>query len=358
MSHLDDIRSKLLEPAIQSGDAVNLEKASAAWKAVAEAAKLEAEAVKLGDEAVKLKADKKKVDLEAENIGKAARQEGLRFWLSILVPIITAAGVIGTLTVQMRQLQENSRIQQEANEATQWREALQSAQLPKPIASVPGTILLKSFLHSTRYRGQAREISLTLLGFIGDRDTFENLFSGVVETTDWTNYQDIVHTSRRLYDRYHEVDDQVKAGVPTGFNVPPKVLLPILQDELVIVGRGLERFLREHRRPSGAILDLKHGNFSSQHFSHLDFSQASITDTVIGNSTVDGADFSDITEFEDSVWSQTAWWRAEKSNVILLDYLIQNYPFDPKAEYSGRVPSQEEYCSGTQRLGKKAPSCP
>src|SRR5205823_11257884 len=81
---------------------LSLELAST-WKAVAEA---------------------EKVETEIANAGKAARFEKLKFWIPIIVSLVSTGALVATVIFQVFQFRENTRLNREAAEDTQWREAL------------------------------------------------------------------------------------------------------------------------------------------------------------------------------------------------------------------------------------------
>ncbi len=351
MSRLDEIKSKLLDPAVAASDLETVQKASSAWQAAAEAEKLEAEAMNLEEE-------REKVKTETQNIGALARGERQRFWIGVLVPLITGLGVIATLSVQIYQVNQNTKLQREASEATQWRNALQSLRLPTGLASRPGTTLVKSFLSSPSYQAQARGVILSLLLSLADVDEFEDFFRGIMDTTDWDNYQDVTRLSRRLAERYAELTNPGEGNKPPRTNIPPEVLQAALNREISIVGNALAQFLREHPdRPGNVRLDLGGANFSWQDLSNANLRGAILTDAVIAHSTVKGSDLRDVSEAGESLWTGTAWWRANKISPQLVEYLISKHSFDPKAPYYKDSSTMSEYCSAVASLGGKDPAC-
>src|SRR5437868_14202573 len=101
------IKDKLVDPAIESGDLAVLKKASSIWKTAAEA---------------------ESTEREIAHSSTKERTEKVRFWVPILVPLLTAIALIATLLLQMRQYQENVQQAAQSAEENAWREVLKGAQ--------------------------------------------------------------------------------------------------------------------------------------------------------------------------------------------------------------------------------------
>lgn len=350
MSHLEDIKKKFLDPAMTTSDPAELEKASALWRSAAEAEKLEQETAK--------------VRLETASISRVARYESQRFWVSVLVPIISAAAVVGALWVQVYQVNLNSRLQRESNEAQNFRESLKMISSREPDTRTAGGMLISAVLQSRTYGATARQITIGLLSQLVDVSTFTVLFQNVMATTDWYNVKDVAHLSRTVTERYKSEQERVQTSEKAAARVrktaetDPAVLIPALDEEMIIVGKGLAQFLRAHpKRASDVELDLSGTNLSWQDLSNINFKDAILNQTWILNSDVRGSDFTDVEAFEGSVWTGTAWWLAKKISGKLLAYVSEQYGFNWNDKYFRDNVNTEVYCKELARLGSKDKEC-
>jgi hypothetical protein len=64
-----------------------------------------------------------------------------------------------------------------------------------------------------------------------------------------------------------------------------------------------------------------------------------------------GANFSEIVNYDDSSWKETAWWNAGKMDIKLIDYLEKNWPFKPSNKYADdQTHDDQTYKDAVSRL--------
>jgi hypothetical protein len=363
MSRLEHMKD-LWDRARTDLDLSALEKATAIWRSSAEAEKLE---------------------LESSNLKRAGRSESVRFWVPVLASIITSAALVGTLLFQIRQFKENVRLQTEATEDTQYREMLKEIENPQMVHGAVGIPFLTTFLESPRYGGQARKVAINMLQGIAIYDSFRSLFDPIANKTDWSNYRDIVRLDGLIYEEWShwdgdvdrmgkeekELPKQAKSGasVSVGRSLPPggapvpfgpgrQLSLSQVRDiteqkrrALVHCEDFLITFLKKDR-PRGLILDLSGAlpvYLGGEDLSGFDLRGAILTDVVFDRSKLEGANLSDVSQFDDSGWDSVAWWRAAAISPPLLAYLKKNFQYSSDAKYDPPA-TLEDYDKEVVRL--------
>jgi hypothetical protein len=342
MSKQSLIKEKFIDPAVASGDLGTLEKATAIWKTTVEAQKYERD---IAD------SDSKK------------RSEKVRFWIPILVPLISSAALIATLIFQVIQFRENTRMMTNTAEDTSWREVLNRAKNTKGPEMVFSMTLIKGFLDSERYSVPAREISVTILARLTDADAFGILFPEIMNRTDWSNINDITRIGAGLNRAQRflaKASDSIsKRDIPDimagGMN-DPKLLREGVINNLELTADAVINFLKLNgkNRENTDIIDLTDFQFAAKDLSNIDFSGSILRYTDYNKCTVKGALFNNIHDFEGSNWESTAWWRANGIDQRLLDYLEREFPYKVNVKYpNDTTNSLGDYSAAIDHLRSK-----
>lgn len=364
MSRLDHTKD-LWDQAKLALDLPKLEKATAIWHSAAEAEKLE---------------------LESSNLRRTTRSESARFWIPVVATIISSTALVGTLIFQIGQFKENTRLQTEAAEESQYRQALTSIQNPEGIHGAVAIPLLATFFDSSRYGKQSREVALNITKGIVDYDSFRSLFEPIARKTEWSNYQDVVRVEAILYDRWQGWRDALdtlkklqkttpKKGSPS---VLPEVGMADLAKEPTLMrGPGpplslseaqhykeqtekellrcedvLVQLLKRTQRPQDLVIDLSGPSavyLGGKDLSRLNLRGAVLTEVVFSTSKLDGADLWKVSEFDQSEWEDVAWWRVARLSRPLLEYLKKEFPYSQKGKYD-KPATQDEYEKELARL--------
>lgn len=327
---------------------------------------------------------------ETEKLERERDADGWKFWVTVLAPLITAAALIATLVVQGRQFaanmeiqnantriqNENSKLQRESKEDEQYREALKTIQRTDMLYGITGIPLIKSFLDSPRYQTQTREVVVGLLPGVRRKDHFESLFDAVASKTDWKNFSDLVKVSAGLEREWARGSDYISSvqklpperqprptfglvGRTEGDRPAPTSPISIEESEKLlraieghqrITSGAIARFLRQPR-PQGAVIDLTHASLWKADFSGVDLSGAILTGTAIIAVDLRAADLSRVTEFVDSRWANTAWWRAKAMSRELVNALHECCAFSRSEIYENdKTKSRIEYENEVKRL--------
>jgi len=128
-------------------------------------------------------ADANKAQVEAENHVGELRLERLKSWSSLLVPVVSLLTLVGTIVFQAFQLQQQTRAAYRQNEDAEWRDLIgplrgSSTNYASDI-TVPSR--LQPFLGSERYRDQARNLAVRLMGNLTNVNTFVELYNLTVK---------------------------------------------------------------------------------------------------------------------------------------------------------------------------------
>lgn len=318
MSNQSLIKEKFIDPAVASGDLGTLEKAAAIWKTTIEAEKCE---------------------LDIADSASKKRSERVRFWIPILVPLISSVALIATLIFQVIQFRENARMMADTAEDTSWREVLNRAKETKGPNAIFSMTLIKGFLDSYRYGNAAWEISISMLGHMGDPDAFGVLFPELMSRTGWKDLNDIIRIGASL-NRFY-------CAIPVNAVGDDRIKKDSLSQNMDVVGNAVVKFLKDNqqsKKNTSTPVDFSGFQFGTKDLSNLDFSGFILGGTAFYRCTVAGAVFSDVGDFEGSDWAETAWWRAKKIDKRLLDYLEREFPYKENVKYpNDTTKSPEEY---------------
>jgi hypothetical protein len=325
-------------------------------------------------------ADKSALDaLDAQR-----KSEVLRFWIPVLAPTVTAFALIATLAIQMYQIRANAIAQESVAEDVAWRDATKNLTVASGAGIPIGLHQLRPFLKSLKYGRITRELIITLIAET-DSASFAIVLPDVLRDTTWTNFADITRLERGLDSAWTRAtnarrDAQVALDAITAETDRPFGHTDRLrnaqqqlaaaqerQDDIVgnlgATARGIADFIRvmKQTRPNGD-LDLRNAGLLDADFSKLELYSVNLSDVILrrvdvskscicSTITVD-AELSP-SSFAESVWTGTAWWRADEVSPALLNYLEHSYPYDSKVRYAGGLATAGEYASALQRLHSK-----
>lgn len=383
MNRLEHVR-KLWDKALQDSDLNALQQTSTIWQSTAGA---------------------ERTDAELRNVRKVARSEAVRFWISVLAPLISAAALVGTLIFQIHEFSENARLQREAAEDAQYRDALKTIQDPHTMNAEIGFPEFESFFDSPRYGKQVYQIAISLLPHTTEPGSFDSLFAVVASHTDWNNFSDVIGVSAGLLRSWRGWDRNVKKleeakrrmadsttahshpvpsptnsrgvpappippppGQPFGSQQPSEPYLHTEQEDLNLeqvrnirssveselkkTSDFLAHFLKQHH-VQAAHLDFSGAYIASEDLAGVDLGAALLKDTDFDYDDVQGTNLGSVSLFEGSSWDSTAWWRAAQVNAPLLEYLKKYFPYSPKSNYR-RPETLLDYQKELSRLARSA----
>ncbi len=327
---------------------------------------------------LKYTSEAEKAQVETRNITRNASTEAFRFYVPVIAPLVSAMAIVGALVFQAIQFRETSRLQADtvkiqrqtvelqakSAEDTAWREALKTlTQSPTVMSGVTGTTLLSAYLSSGSHVEEARSISLSLLGDLQFFNIFSPLFAAVMKATPENKALEVLaDLSFRLREIYLRLDTAANDMRPR-----PNPALPTLIDQngkdfpnplfardqvgrqLTLVCDTVVRTLKEVKQipQSSQTLGLTLWDCD---MSGVDFATLGLIGANIQGTSLVGADLGRVTEYQNSNWSNTAWWRAKRIEKELLRYLTRTYPFSTKGQYSGQE-TKTEYDLNLERLG-------
>lgn len=348
------------QKARESGSPSDMEHAASVWKLAAEAEKNWAEA-----------------STQRSNL----RQEGLKSWAQILVPLISILTLAATLLTQTMQ----QRATQEAQEDTAWRTAIANFS-PRSgpqtrIAGLMAQVQLKPFMRSARHKQEATELARLILPEIADPEIFADLFNAI----EWHDLDEMVRVNRSLLHLLNESDDHLKRlsqaagepaprGVPAGFDpsmqrIPDstfpglkgptiKELMESQRDEIFqtvtfvcdkMAAASRARTLRTEK------LDLNNTYFYNCDLSQVHWDGAILSNSGFVSVNLKGAHFSNVTAIEGSSWDNSDWWDAEEISQPLLKKLMDEYyPGSDNDKAPVHAPTKAQYIESLRQLCQTA----
>jgi uncharacterized protein YjbI with pentapeptide repeats len=350
MDELDVIEKKALEQAMSAADLKDRAQALEIAKTVTEKRKMMKETEKIG--------------LDAREASVEFKFARTKYWAAAVTPILAVFLTGAALVVQSRQFSDSAKRQIDANEESQWRDAIKNVSFKDPGATLVSAFGMHSFFDSPRYSTQARTIAATLLPHVDNPDGFDNVFFDLLDTANTSNQGHVVAIAKTLFNSQLDLfrfNVLVNRPTPVDF----QALREMLGDDdppdfvqtdstsrrqaaasawmLDSISDGLNNmWINKNAMPKGA--DLGGIVFERGQFNELDFSDANLqggalyhaefkganfagaafTRKLVSNVTLDGANLSRIEDFAESKWEYSNWWKAKCISKELLEYLEKN----------------------------------
>jgi len=351
---LDTIEKKALEQAVSLDDLESRAKAFEIAKAVSETRKLRSET--------------EKITSDAEGASLERKSAKTRYYVTIGTTISAAVLAALTLGFQISQLVSTIKLQTdaqnlqiEANEESQWRDAVKTLSNPgTPLASA---FEMSSFFYSKHHSMQARNIAATLLPTLDNADAFDTVLFDMLDYDDASNGRHIVAISRTVFrsqlDLYRinvGMKQQLGLDFPTlnkilGDDEPPEfiqqdatsrkrastaawmldsvsgALLDLWVTKKATPGKDLGEVVLENGKFDGldfSHIDLRGGAFYNASFKGASFVGADFRRRLISNADLGQADLSGVVSLAESKWEVTNWWEAKCLSQQLFDYLENN----------------------------------
>jgi len=340
--------------------------------------------------------------IEAAKLRKLERKEKtetLRFYLPIVVPLLSAVAVFGALVFQAIQFKKSIEIQRETinvqkdtaaiqrsmteeqkrtAEDAAWREAVKTFNMANPnlVSSHSNNAILKGFLKAGDHKEDARNLAVEILALTIDQDLFADLFHAVFDTSSapaeandetWNTIQKTTEINRRLKTRFFEYNDVSnsmfgKTGPRPQWSIRtietnrgllklnPENVKYQLGIEIDMVSNLLATYLRLPRSEARERVDLADSALSDCDVSGVNLRGAVLDYVYIYNVKLEDADLSEITKFTKSNWDNTAWWHAKSVGSELLNYLKTSYPYSKKTYNGSITTSEDDYNQNISRL--------
>lgn len=316
-----------------------MDKATQAFKAIAEVEQSRAEARKLALEESKLRYD-------LDHGPQRDRSERTKAYISLLVPILTTAILAATLILQGYQFTQSEKHKQEATEDAQWNDAIKT--ISASIKLAPSAAILSPFLKSERYGDRARAKADDLMKGSDDPQLFADLFRSVYQPLEWKNLPAVLGLDQTLKQSVYQLAPKQEHGdTLTGIE---QSKLDYSLGAIKEIGAAIAPVLR-NPRPNNATLSLREA-----YFIDCDWRQVSLVGANLDNAwfirvNLEGADLGGITEFTGAHFDLTAWWDAYRIAPDLLEHLLKENPYNPLAAYyADRRASREQYEAAVARL--------
>jgi hypothetical protein len=325
----------------------------------------------------------RKLKFEARNASTEARFARTRFWASTITPVLAlvVTGFTFVLTVRTQnrqfaattraqgdQFQKTADSQHEANEDSQWKDALAKVSFRDSESALVGALAMEGFFGKGRYQGQARSIAAASLPMVRNVAAFDQIVTVIEGLSTQENQFDLSEISQMISFAQRERLGMVGAATARGAKVPPFLkydIVSIETDPTLISKKDQQRskvaaweldtvshFLKvlwtdpkKNATPVGQNLTAV--VLEDETFDNLDFSKANLRaavlyaasfrkckfrganfrDALIQKVMLDGADLSEVTEVDGSVWQADAnWWNAACVSPTLLEHLKRTDP--------------------------------
>jgi hypothetical protein len=332
----------------------------------------------------KLMAEAQKRSAEAAAQTRMVRQEGLKNWAALLVPLLSVLTLAVILWSQIQQQRESLRSREDGEwlaVINEFRSASTATNAPTIEGLLP-QVRLKPFMKSPIYGDQANQLARLLLPRIADPDGFRDLFAAV----EWHDLNQMLNVDRglnRLYDYLGRERRKLEASdsraVPAGASPGPAAAAGGTRGRSAIdprveqlssdqgnissqtsyVCKRIGDMARSGKLPSTG-LDLDDCWFNYCDLSRVDWNGATLNGTLFQHVNLEGARFADVTEVENLDIANTAWWQAAELSPSLLKALMEN--FDPGTETQRELtekPTKPAYVARVTQLCKTAKmNCP
>ena len=300
------------------------------------------------------------------------RASAVNAWAPLLTLVATVVVAAVTLIYQ-------GKLQREASEDAQWREALKSVSFADQASSQAGIFAMQGFFSSPRYAAQARTIASVLLTNVANVNAFDEVMSRMGPHTDSSNFEDLSSIAQTLgfaqRARFHIEGAASSENTPflaadvTSIAVNPKDLDGDKEQQTKIAAWEIDSASQTLRRvwtnpdsqkrlkPTGWTLTgvvLENANFDDLDFTKANFNfgilynasfkgarfnNATLKDVYVSKVALDGADFSGVTVYDGSRWEDSNWWNAKCVPQNLLDYLLKVDPHPLTPQEKSKVVS-------------------
>jgi hypothetical protein len=239
-------------------------------------------------DALKKRKEIEKLLIDIENAKASLGLERFKTFAAILVPVMAAITVLGTVYLGFAQISAKSDSDEDAN----WRQTISSLQTGKSSGDISPHVatLLKPFLDSPRYRTLAIGVTIDELPRVRDVGTFETLFTSA--------FRDI-RSSSKLCD-------------------PIATILRTTDHKLL-----LQKFSSNQKVPARIPLDNIY--FERCDFSNIDFSDADLTASAFDWVALDNANLTHLDDPSKYLWAGNIWWKAKAIDGKLLQILIAQF---------------------------------
>ena len=350
MDALDAIERNALEQAMAATDLKDRAQAVEIAKAVSEKRKMIEET--------------KKISLDADEASREKRFARTTHWAATVTPLFAVFLTGAALVLQSQQFSASAKLQIDANEESQWRDAMKNVSFKDPGATLVSAFGMHSFFDSSRYSTHAQIVAATLLPHVDNPDGFDNIFFDLIDTANTANQAHIIAIAKTLFNSQTDLfrvnvlpnlpkllDSQTLKEM-LGDDDPPGFIQQDAMSRrqaaanawmLDSASDGLnELWVGKKAMPQSADLSgvvLENGNFGGLDFSNAilqggalynaDFTSAKFTGAVfrrklVSDAVLDGADLSGVVDFAESKWERSDWWKARCISQELLDYLEKN----------------------------------
>jgi hypothetical protein len=315
---------------------------------------------------VKTSAEANKSEIDALNAKSQLRQENLKAWSAILVPLFSLLALMFTVGIQALQLEASRQQQFQQLEAsrqqdvdTQWRAFLDTVKNDtkesptRIISDVTFPSRLKSFIHSKVYSADVVEVARKLLGNVVDQNGFGELLRIIYPVEEKIPLSDLVDISRELritsdnsYANCAELSQgiqlpAIQRGNVCNFIYPgdqTDALITNLSDKqkaakLTILRQNISVLTNEEVKISNLIANrarkmdnASNVDLSSGFILQTDFSGIDLTGSDISDSTFDRVDLFESklkpSKYNNVQMFGSNWWEANEIDQNLLQTLV------------------------------------
>lgn len=323
-----------------------------------------------------------KLSAEAESQASVLKQENIKNWAQILVPLLSVLTLGVTLIGQT--IQQNDA--RKSREDLEWRNAVgefKTTGNPKTmIAGLLPQVRLKPFLKSKDYGEQANQLARLVLPTMGDFDAFTDLFESIT----WNNLDEMLIVNRtlnRLDNEYLEainiLEEREKAAAvgSNGKPIPisgqariPNPENPTVKEQLkhsrTTISKELSYVCNQigEGARSGRMKFVK-ASLEDVYFLDCDLSTVDLEQVRFGNVNFQAVNFEGARlgggrKDDNPSFSATEWWKAERINETLLRALMDRC--DPGSECEKDLTEKigkQDYLKRIETLCQRAKlSCP
>ncbi len=305
----------------------------------------------------KLALEEKKLEYEISSFKSRERSDRWKDRVAVLAPFVTVVTLAATLMFQSWQFRQVEAGKRADSQAAQWQAAVKS--LTEETKLSAGAIALRPFLDSREYGEQARETVVRLLATTRDTNLFDDLFESTFVPLRWSNVDYLIKLDRAL---------AAKCGAVWGkafiSDTAPEDTSKLSKDEAALLGYcgvAVQRISQQvgpvlrTPRPSSDVIDLTATRFYDASWDGVDLGGANIQNIYFSWVSLEGANFSGISQFGGIYIFHSAWWRAARMSPELLQYLEKTYPWAEGAQYGPNsvTYTQQQYSADLARLGVK-----